>query len=199
MKKSPATWRQELVVRVIACDDGEVRKLGEGYTIAVCTRWSNEYGLEDLTAAPIPVDGSNATNILLNLVNKIKYNYIIHAILLDSITIAGFNYINIERLSSLSSLPVITVYTYKPRFDRLFKAMKIAGLDADPDRINSLKIINNIIHILSVKGNLYILTEGVNATQARRILSQLQAFDRKPIPLRLAHYIASALSRILSL
>ncbi len=199
MRKSLATWRQELVVRVIACDDGEVRKLGEGHTIAVCTRWSNEYGLEDLAAAPIPVDGSNATNILLNLINKIKYNYIIHAILLDSITIAGFNYINIARLSTLSSLPVITVYTYEPRFDRLFKALKIARLDGNPDRINSLKIINNIIHLSTGKGELYVLIEGINATLARRILNQLQVFDRKPIPLRLAHYIASALSRILSL
>ena len=187
------------MARVIACDDGEVRKLGEGYTIAACTRWSNEYGLEDLAAAPIPVDGSNATDVLLNLINKIKYNYIIHAILLDSITIAGFNYINIARLSSLSSLPVITVYTYKPQFDRLFKAMKIAGLNANPDRVNSLKIINNIIRILTVKGDLYILIEGINSTLAQRILNQLQLFDRKPIPLRLAHYIASALSRILSL
>ena len=199
MKKSPATWRQELVVRVIACDDGEVRKLGGGYTTAVCTRWSNEYGLEDLAAAPIPVDGSNATDILLNLINKIKYNHIIHAVLLDSITIAGFNYINITRLSTLSSLPVITVYTYKPQFDRLFKAMKIAGLDTNPDRINSLKIVNNVVHILTVKGDLYILMKGIDATLAQGILNQLQVFDRKPIPLRLAHYIASALSRILSL
>ncbi len=186
------------MVRVIACDDGRIKKLGGGYTTVVCISWSSESGLEDISIAPVHIDGLDATSILAYLIKVISTRDPIDAIMLDSLTIAGFNIVSPDTLSKKRGSPVIIVYNYEPSVERLNRGLIASGLNLINIRMNILKIINNYVKINTRMGPLYILTWKTNINNAIKIIELSQVVDRMPAPLRFAHYIASAISRILS-
>jgi len=185
------------VVRVIACDDGMIRKLGSGRVLVACIRWSTDYGLEDLEALPVSVDGLDATSIINYLIFILKFNYNIDAVFLDSITIGGFNIVSPETLFKTHNIPILIIYNYKPSYQRLSEGVKKSGLAYSEIRLNILKIVEKSVKINTRRGPLYVIAWKTPLDKAKALIEGTQYLDRKPVPLRMAHYIASALSRVL--
>ncbi|MCE4600636.1 MAG: DUF99 family protein [Desulfurococcales archaeon] len=182
---------------MIACDDGVVKKLGEGVTIATCLSWSSEDGLEDLAFLPVHVDGLDASAILSYLVTVVSPGRMADAILLDSLTIAGFNVVSPDTLYRARRVPVVVVYTYRPSYRRLSRGLEASGLPLRSVRSRILRLVDDYTRICTPLGELFIVAWRASIEDARRIVVEAQGRDRKPIPLRLAHYISSALSRII--
>ncbi len=185
------------MVRVIACDDGVVKKLGEGVTIIACLSWSNENGLEDLAFLPVRVDGLDASSILSYLVAVVSPGRSVDAILLDSLTIAGFNVVSPDTLYRTRKAPIVVVYTYRPSYRRLSRGLEASGLPLRSIRSRILRLVDNHTRIDTPLGELFVVVWRASIEDAQRVVVEAQGRDRKPIPLRLAHYISSALSRII--
>ena len=174
---------------VVACDDGRVRKLGEGWTLLACILWEHG-GPSDALFLRLRVDGLEASSLIGYAARALGGDIVI----LDSITIAGFNLVSPPTVYRLSNAPVIVVYTYKPRFPSLDRAVRNVSLWEVRRRV--LKIVENARYTATRMGGLYLLSWGIDIEQAKSIIEDLQIHSRMPEPLRLAHMIASEASML---
>jgi len=181
---------EKLLVNVVACDDGVVEKLGEGYTIIACVLWSGKPLDVDLNLAKI--DGLEASSIIAYAITRLKSRNKLEAeaLLLDSITIAGFNIASPSTIMKLTGTPVIVTYKYKPSSSRLEDALRKHFRDWYL-RMKVLKLVDNAIEVSTRKGIVYMLTWGLELKEAIHIIEQTQVHARIPEPLRIADMIAS--------
>jgi len=182
---------------VLACDDGRVVKLGGGYTLLSCIHWERPYGLNDALTARVTVDGLDATSIASHLARILALRWDPEAILLDSIATAGFNLVSPATLYERTGVPVIVVYTYRPRTRRILEALEASSLPLRRVRERLLRLTGEVVPVETSRGRLYVIAWGTSIEYARSIIEYSQVYNRVPAPIRYAHYIASALSELL--
>ena len=182
---------------VIACDDGIVEKLDPSHaTIAACLLW-HENRVKGSGFLRVRVDGLDATGQLAFIVKSLSSRMPgVTAILLDSLTIGGFNLVSPAGLSETTGLPVIVLYKRMPRTDRIIGAV----MKHFPDyklRLRVLRLLDNITVLHTRRGPLYSILWRLTPETALSIVESVQVWSRMPEPLRAAHYYASEISRIL--
>ncbi len=178
----------------VACDDGEVRKLGEGATAVACVSY---FELRPVSASVglIHIDGLDATSIISALVRRISRPP--GVVFLDSITIGGFNVVSLAGLYRLTGLPVVVVYSYSPSIERLRPPLEKHFADWEV-RLRALRPIEAAFEAETRRGRVYIVTWGVEEATAVRLVESYQLYTRIPEPLRVAHRLASEVSRLIS-
>lgn len=181
--------------KIIACDDGKVKKFDQRSTLVACISY-NEIWPVDIRLNYVHTDGLDATSILSYMIKEIANNNK-GIVLLDSITIAGFNLISLPGLYKLTGFPSIVIYNYKPSLSRINSAL-IPNFGDSDIREKILSILKNSKKIKTNKGILYIVNWGVNNDDAKLIINSLQHYSRIPEPLRVAHMIASKLSDVIN-
>ncbi|MCE4628484.1 MAG: DUF99 family protein [Desulfurococcales archaeon] len=181
----------------IACDDGLVKKLGTGWTVAACVLWDRDRGPQRIAHLPIHVDGLDATSQLLFIVRHLaSHASSLDAVFFDSVTIGGFNIVSIPSIYRGVTAPVIVVYKRRPRWDRIRRAL----YEHFPDyeiRLRVVSIVRSASAVHTREGILYVVAWGADMESARRLIERYQMGSRVPEPLRFAHLYASALSRLL--
>ncbi|MEB2836071.1 MAG: DUF99 family protein [Desulfurococcales archaeon] len=182
---------------VVGCDDGEIRKVGfQEYTTYACVSMdSTAYGLypRDAALGLLRVDGLEASSVIAVAARLLEANPV--AVILDSITIAGFNVVSPPIIYRLVGAPVIVVYSYKPSYARLRRGALNLSTFKIIDRI--IRLVDNAVPLKTRKGVLYALLWGIEPPEAIKIVEKFQIHSRVPEPVRVAHYIASAASRLL--
>ncbi len=182
---------EESRVLVIACDDGRVIRLGQGFTTYACISFDVDLRPVDINVGLLRIDSLEASSI-------IAYSAIIVShgkpfiLFLDSLTIAGFNIISPATITRLAKAPTIVVYNYKPSFNRLYSAF--SKLPLVELRMRVLKIVDKARRINTPKGELWILPWEISWEEAKGFIERFQVHSRVPEPLRLAHSIASEAS-----
>jgi len=109
--------------------------------------------------------------------------------MIDGITLAGFNLVDIKEVNKKTKLPIIAVMRKRPEMKKFLKALK---------RINKKgeKIIRKAGKIFKLKinrKNLYIQLAGISEKKAEKILELTSLHSLIPEPLRVAHLIASGI------
>src|SRR4030066_24280 len=79
--------------------------------------------LESVMRTEITVDGTDATEKLIEMIKRSRYRDQIKAVMLDGITFAGFNVVNIEELSSSTGIPLITITRAKATLEKMGEAL----------------------------------------------------------------------------
>jgi len=186
------------LLTVIACDDGVVRKLGTGWTVEACVLWSEPGGPRSIAHLPVHIDGMDATGQVLYMARVLasRAEHRVDAVLLDSVTTAGFNFVSPAALSRAVGAPVIVAYKRRPRWERIEKALK-KNLPDYTVRLRVVEIVRRATRIATRRGDLYVIVWGTGLEAARRIIEALQRGGRIPEPLRFVDVYASALSRVL--
>ncbi|MCX8196425.1 MAG: DUF99 family protein [Acidilobaceae archaeon] len=177
----------------IACDDGRVRK-GGSYTALACLLWSS--GPRAARFALLSIDGLEASSVVSAMVQQLLSLARAEALLLDSLTIAGFNVISPATVERLTGLPTVVIYTYEPSSERLRAAMEKHLSDWEL-RLRVLKEVDRAQRVATKKGDLYIYSWGLPLERAKALVEGLQIHARVPEPLRLAHMLASDMSYLL--
>ncbi len=181
---------------VTACDDGVVKKLGEGWTIVVCTLWD---GMNPRGAAVLPlhIDGLDATGQIEYILKHFSTTRgRPEVLLLDSLTIAGFNIVSPSWIYRRTGIPTVAVYKRRPRINRIRRALEAHFSDSHV-RMRVLQLLQDAREAETRKGKLYLVTWGVDIDSAVSIVETLQFKARIPEPLRFTHLLASSLSRVL--
>jgi len=180
---------------VVACDDGEVRKLGGGLTTVACVAY-RELWPSDASLGIIRVDGLDATSVLSGMISLMARPP--GAVLLDSITIGGFNVVSLPGLSRLTGMPAIVVYSYEPSVERLEAPLRQHFADAEL-RLRALAPIRGARRVMTRRGELYLVTWGIELSEAVKVVEAYQYFTKVPEPIRVAHRLASEASRLMGL
>lgn len=187
---------ESLGYTVVACDDGYIDKVGEGSrTIVACISWkgSKPGAPVDAKLSVIKVDSAGTTSIISWLSSSLAAPRK-PLLLLDSITIAGFDVVSPTAFKKLTGGDLIAVYSREPRRKKLLEALEFsnAELKRAKERV-LLWMLDTLKPIDTVRGRLYIASTLDHET-AVRIVEELQGHARKPEPLRVAHYTASRTS-----
>jgi endonuclease V-like protein UPF0215 family len=160
---------------------GDVRVVG-----AVCARTR----LDGVLATTVRRDGNNATDRLIEIVESSRFNDHIRAILLQGIALAGFNVVDLERLSGALDIPVLVVVRKQPRM----QMVKDALLDRTSGGAEKWALIEK--HgALERCGALWVQRVGLTLTEAAELLAATTSHGNIPEPLRLAHIIAGGVER----
>ena len=178
-------------IRVIGFDDGTFSfksKMEGGKTILIGVVMKGSQDVVGILSRWIEVDGTDATEKMIDAVVNSRFKDL-RVIMLKGITYAGFNIVNIEKLSRKTGLPVIVVIRKKPDLKAMEDVLRKHFREAE-ERIELLRKSGKIREL--IPGKLFYQTYGIEPKTAEEVIRTTQKSSLIPEPLRLAHMIASA-------
>lgn len=178
-------------IRIVGFDDAPfvLRSKGKVPVIGIVFRGGKF--LDGALRTDIEIDGMDATDVLIDTVNKSKHKDQLRIIMLNGITIGGFNMINISELHKKTGLPVIVVNRTKPDLKSIKTALK--NFKDHEERWRCVEEAGKIYRMKIDKyKNIYYQFKGLKRTEVEKIIRLSCTRSLIPEPLRVAHLIASA-------
>jgi endonuclease V-like protein UPF0215 family len=182
-------------IRVLGVDDGVFTPHVKGLVPVVGVVFRGGYWLDGVMHTKVEVDGFDATEKIVSMIiDSAHYNQL-RVIMLDGITFAGFNVVNIRELNSETKLPVITVTREQPNFAEIREALK--NLPDSQERWKTMKSAGKMFEVSTRSENekVYMQTSGILEEDARKILQLTSTRSSVPEALRVAHLVASGISK----
>jgi len=171
-------------VRFLGVDDSPFSKT-DSQVLVVGVLWRNNH-IEGVLSTRVERDGSDSTRKLASMLSSSRFSDQARAILVNSITVAGFNIIDIKKLSELTGLPVICVTRKKPDKQKTLNALSKVKCG---ERKKKLVEKAGAAH---KAGSVFIQVAGITPEKAAVLLKQ---FKTVPEPIRIAHLIGGGIVR----
>ena len=172
-------------IRILAIDDGP---LVSDKIMLIGTIFRGAEWLECVLRTEITRDGFDATERIVELAKKTKHYDQIRVIVLDGITYAGFNVVDIHTLYEQTNLPVIVVMQSLPDFEQIQIALQ--NLEHPRERWNLIQRAGEVFEVAG-KDSTYIQLCGIDLSSARELIHLTSIHSHIPEPLRVAHLIAT--------
>jgi endonuclease V-like protein UPF0215 family len=182
-------------IRVLGVDDSVFKPHSNEMADVVGVVFRGGYWLDGFMHTKVHVDGMDATEKLVEMVTHSPHYPQLRVVMLNGITLAGFNIVDIKELYEEVKLPTIAVTRDKPDFEDIKKALQ--NLPETEKRWNAIEKAGKMIqaHIREGEEPIYVHVAGVSEETARRILMITSTRSNIPEALRVAHIIASGLGR----
>jgi endonuclease V-like protein UPF0215 family len=178
-------------IRIIAWDDCAFR-FSQKRVLIVGAVFRGGSFLDGLLSTRIGKDGLDATDKIAESILKSRHYDQLSLIMLDGITLAGFNLVDLKKLYRRTKLPVIAVQRKKPDIKKFKSTMKIFK-----DYRKRLGIVNSAGRLFVFSNDskdIFYQRTGINDKEAREVLELTCTRSSLPEPIRVAHLIASGLS-----
>ena len=181
-------------IRVLGIDDGRFVPRTKGTVEVVGVVYRGGYWFEGVMRTEITIDGMDATEKLAAMIKNSAYYGEIRVIVLDGVTFAGFNVVDINELSCRVDLPVMSVAREKPDLEEIRSALK--NLPDFEKRWQAMLNAGELFEVETRNGEnpVYVQTAGFLREDAVKILKRTSTRSNIPEALRVAHIIASGLS-----
>ena len=141
----------------------------------------------------VEIDGDDATKTCISLINGTRHKIQLRAILLDGISLGGFNVVDIEKLYNSTNIPVITITRDNPDFEKIESALK-KNFKGWKRRLALIK--KGTLHKVKTSHNpIFVKCVGITLAEAKEIIKISTIRGAIPEPIRVAHLIASGITR----
>lgn len=170
-------------IRVLGIDDAPSKRTDKQTFLTGVVYRGTEF-IEDIKTENIQVDGEEATEKVVSLYRKCNNPRQIKAVLIDGISFAGFNIVDIEEVSEEIEKPVIAVTANEPDKKRFRQAMKRS--DNYDERFESFAPHEEIE---LEDGKCFIQFTGCSKDDAEKIVKNSVIHGLVPEPIRVAHMI----------
>jgi len=182
-------------IRVLGVDDGVFTSHEKGLVLVVGAVVRGGCWLDGVMHTEIEVDGFDATEKITSMITNSPHYKQLRVIMLNGVTFAGFNIVNIQKLNKKIKLPVIAVIRQKPNLPKIQEALKNL-----PEGEKRWQVIQNAGELIKVvtrnkKEKIYAQLSGILEEDARKILQLTSTRSGIPEALRVAHLIASGVSK----
>ena len=183
-------------IRVLGIDDGIFTPRSEELADVVGVVFRGGYWLDGFMHTRVQVDGMDATDKLAHMITESPHYQQLRVIMLNGVTLAGFNIVDIAELHKGIKLPVIAVTRDKPDFEDIRKALR--HLPQMEKRCKAMEKAGKMVQVHTREGEapVYMHAVGISEETARRILKNTSTRSNIPEPLRVAHIIASGLGQL---
>ena len=179
-------------IRILGIDDAPFTFQDTSTAIIGVVMRGGEY-IECVLKNQISIDGDDATQICSAMINNTKHKKQLKVIMLDGVTLGGFNVIDTQTLYEETRLPILTITRDKPDFQTIKHALQ-KNFD-DWKRRWSL-INKGPLHEIQTHHNpIYIKQVGVSLEEAKELIKLSTIRGVLPEPIRVAHLIASGITR----
>jgi endonuclease V-like protein UPF0215 family len=182
-------------IRVLGVDDGIFVPHTKDTVDVVGVVYRGGYWLDGVMRTEVTVDGVDATERIADMIKKSPHYEELRVVILNGITFAGFNVVDINKLFETVNLPVIAVAREKPDLEKIRKALE--NLPECKRRWQAIESAGKIIevHTRNTGETVYMQIAGVSQEDAEKILKSTSTRSNVPEALRVAHIIASGLTR----
>jgi len=179
-------------IRLLGIDDSPFTFSDKyGVVIGVVMR-GGEY-LECVLRSQVSIDGNDATAVCKEMVENTRHKKQLKAVLLDGIVLGGFNVVDIMELHNDTTLPVITITRDKPDFEKIKRALQKNFKDW---KRRWTMISKGELHEVKTGHNpIYVKCVGINIDETKEIIKLSTIRGVIPEPIRVAHLIASGITR----
>ena len=181
-------------IRVLGVDDGAFTPHVKGQVPVIGVVFRGGYWLDGVIHTKVAVDGFDATDRIASMITSSSHYKQLRVIMLNGITFAGFNVVDIKALNLATKLPVITVTREKPDFTDIHNALQ--KLSNSKERWAAILSAGEPVEVSTrnEKARVYVQTAGVSEEDAQKILRLTSTRSNIPEALRVAHLIASGIS-----
>jgi uncharacterized protein len=171
-------------LRTIGVDDGPF-EIGRRRDVLVVGAVYSAAQFEGLLTTHVRQDGFNATARLVEMLVGSKFHAQLHVVMLDGITLGGFNVVDLPGLSAATGLPCLAVMRRPPNQEAIERALAhLTGCERRRRLIERAGPIHPA-------GPLCFQAAGLDPDGAREILKWSAINGWVPECLRAAHLIAS--------
>jgi len=177
-------------IRILGIDDSAI--LNEKVMI-VGTVFRGGDWMDGVLRSDITKDGLDATDVICRMITRSKHYGQIRVVMLDGITYAGFNVVDIQKLYRQTGIPVIVVMRSKPDFEKIKSALKYFQDGEERWAIIELAGRINKIASRNEKSSIYVQNAGISFESVNKIIRLTSIRSNIPEPLRVAHLIATGI------
>jgi len=172
---------------VIGFDDGP---FAPGYAgpVAVVGAVFTSLQLSGVVIGQVEKDGADAAQQLARLVAESRFAEHVQLVMLQGITLAGFNVVDVFYLHRQLGLPILVVSRKLPDLTAIREAL----LTQIPGGEQKWALIEQL-GPLEEAGHIYLQRVGLSLEQARAVVERFTVHSHLPEPLRTAHLIAGAI------
>jgi endonuclease V-like protein UPF0215 family len=183
-------------IRVLGVDDCPFIPHIKGQVPVIGVVFRGGYWLDGVLHTKIAADGFDATEKIVSMITSSSHYKQLRVIMLNGVTFAGFNIVNIKTLNAATKLPVITVTREKPDFEKIHKALK--NLPKSQERWKMILNAGEPFEVPTRRGKkkIYMQVAGISRDDAQKILRLTSTRSNIPEALRVAHLVASGIVSI---
>lgn len=183
-------------IRVLGIDDGVFTPHSNELVDVVGVVYRGGHWFDGFMHTRVRVDGLDATEKLAEMITRSPHHKQLRVIMLNGVTLAGFNVVDIEELCQKVRLPVIAVVRDKPNFVDIKKALQ--NLPQSEQRWRAIEKAGKMMKVRTGKGvePIYVHAVGLSEENVKLILKSTSTRSNVPEALRVAHLIASGLTPI---
>lgn len=186
MRSLEELLRLKKTIRVIGFDDAPFQN-ERGSLVNITGVVCSDTRFEGMLWGQVSKDGTDATRVLVKLVQGSKYYEQINVVLIDGIAFGGFNIVDLAELSTDLQRPCLAVMRKYPDLTAIDKALM--NFSDHQQRQQLLAKAGKIYNHHSF----YYQLSGCSVESAAKVLEALTDRGHVPEALRLAHLIGSAI------
>lgn len=179
-------------IRLLGVDDSPFKFTGKYVTVIGVIMRGGQY-LEGVLKNKVSIDGDDATYICIQMIKNTKHRLQLKTMLLDGVALGGFNIVDIEEIYKKTDLPVITITRDKPDFKKIKNALQKNFKDWEK-RFDIIQ--KGELYKVRTKHNpIFVKCAGLPINEAKEIIKLSTIRGVIPEPIRVAHLIASGITR----
>lgn len=173
---------------VIGIDDAPFTREHRGDVLAVGAVFSSRR-LVGVLSTRVRRDGVNSTTALAAMVAGSQFLPQLHAVLLQGIALAGFNVVDIHRLSESLHRPVLVVARRAPDLPSIERAL-LTRVRGGPAKWALIQRAGPMEPVAGV----FVQRAGLDIAEAETLVRDFTVEGNLPEPLRVAHLIAGGVT-----
>ena len=194
-KNEPKKFRSiKQEIRILGVDDAPFVPHTQEQVMLIGTVFRAGMWLDGVLRTFITVDGNDATDSLIKMVNNSRHLEQLRVMMLDGITFGGFNVVDIHKIFLETGVPVIVIMRKYPDLESIKKALK--KFSNWENRWNCILEAGEIYKIDKIhkKEPIYMQTSGIGKEDAQEIVILSSTRSAIPEPIRAAHIIAAGVT-----
>jgi len=179
-------------IRILGIDDSPFN-FNQKFSTAIGVVMRGAGYLDGVLSRQITVDGIDSTFICIDMVNNSRFKDQLRAVMIDGIALGGFNVVNLKEIFKATGVPIITITRNEPNYENIKKALKHNFGDWE-NRFNI--ILDGDLHKIKTSYKpIFIKYVGISYSKAKEIIKLSTIRGVIPEPIRIAHLIASGITK----
>ncbi|MDY6770537.1 MAG: DUF99 family protein [Candidatus Nanohaloarchaea archaeon] len=178
-------------IRILGVDDAPF-SFDDDTTALIGCLFRGGRQIEAVLRRDITVDGHDADDKIVSMVNDSRQTDQIQVIMLDGVSFAGFNVPDIEHIHEATCKPVIAVSRRRP--DRADLEAALDNVDDRDDRLARIEKAGEVSRLATDDGELYYQTRGIDPEDAEQVIKTALRRGNVPEPVRVAHLVAAGVT-----
>ncbi|MEN0066979.1 MAG: DUF99 family protein [Myxococcota bacterium] len=178
-------WERGQVVQTLGFDDVPFNKEVD-QVVHVAGMFCQNTRLEGMVWGAVTRDGTDATEVIIDLVTRSKFYPSVDLILLDGLTFAGMNVVDLPALAERTERPCASIMRRPPDFAAIEHVL--TRFDDGPMRRARMAAAGPVHE----RGGFCFQVMGAEPDVLAPLLQRLTDRGKVPEPLRLAHLVGAA-------